>query len=91
MPNDLISRDALLSKLKPAAIPEESDCVTEHDVLFAPAVDAVEVVHARWIICSDGYYPYCSACKAEPKSRELTNYCPNCWAKMDLNGKDDNE
>lgn len=41
------------------------------------------VVHARWIICSDGYYPYCSACKAEPKSRELTNYCPNCGAKMD--------
>ena len=40
MPNDLISRDALLSKVKTAAIPEGSDYVTEHDVLFAPAVDA---------------------------------------------------
>ena len=55
----------------------------------APAVDAAPVVHARWIICSDGYYPYCSACKAEPRSGALTNYCPNCGAKMD--GKDDNE
>lgn len=44
---DLISRDALLSKVKPAAIPEGSDYVTEHDVLFAPAVDAVEVVRCK--------------------------------------------
>jgi hypothetical protein len=44
---DLISRDALLSKVKTAAIPEGSDYVTEHDVLFAPAVDAVPVVRCR--------------------------------------------
>jgi hypothetical protein len=47
MPNDLISRDALLSKVKTATIPEGSDYVTEHDVLFAPAVDAVEVVRCK--------------------------------------------
>lgn len=46
--------------------------------------DVVEVVHGRWIICSDGYYPYCSECKEEPKHGEMTNYCPNCGAKMDL-------
>jgi hypothetical protein len=34
--------------------------------------------HGRWIICSDGYYPYCSECKHEPKSGNMTHYCPNC-------------
>lgn len=37
---------------------------------------------ARWIINSDGYYPYCSACMAEPKNGEMADYCPNCGAKM---------
>lgn len=41
-------------------------------------------VHGRWIICSDGYYPYCSECKEEPSSGEMTNYCPCCGAKMDM-------
>ena len=48
-----------------------------------PTVDAMEVVHGRWVICSDGYYPYCSECKEEPKHGEMTKYCPNCGAKMD--------
>ena len=34
----------------------------------------------RWIINSDGYYPYCSECKYEPK--EMTHYCPDCGAEM---------
>lgn len=36
----------------------------------------------EWRINSDGYYPYCSECKEEPKNREMTKYCPNCGAKM---------
>ncbi len=36
----------------------------------------------RWLINSDGYYPYCSVCKNEPKSRIMTDYCPNCGAYM---------
>lgn len=39
--------------------------------------------HGRWIINPDGYYPYCSECKEEPEHGEMTNYCPNCGAKMD--------
>lgn len=35
----------------------------------------------HWIICSDGYYPYCSECHYEPK--KMTPYCPNCGAKME--------
>lgn len=49
----------------------------------APTVDAVEVVHGEWKICSDGYYPYCSNCQREPQSGKMTDYCPNCGAKMD--------
>lgn len=36
----------------------------------------------RWIISSDGYYPYCSECRKEPKSGDMTDFCPNCGADM---------
>lgn len=36
----------------------------------------------EWLINSDGYYPYCSICKNEPKGRIMTDYCPNCGAYM---------
>ena len=49
----------------------------------APAADVAPVVHGHWIICSDGYYPYCSVCKCEPKGREMTKFCGECGAKMD--------
>lgn len=42
-----------------------------------------ELKHGHWIISSDGYYPYCSVCKAEPESGKMTKWCPNCGAKMD--------
>lgn len=45
------------------------------------------VRHGRWIISSDGYYPYCGDCKARPKGGNMTKYCPNCGAKMDLKGE----
>lgn len=48
------------------------------------ASDVKEVVHGKWEICSDGYYPYCSVCKEEPSVGVMTKYCPNCGAKMDF-------
>ena len=48
-----------------------------------PTVEAKSVKHAKWEICSDGYYPYCSNCKNEPQGRAMTLFCPNCGAKMD--------
>lgn len=48
-----------------------------------PTIEAQEVVHAKWNINCDGYYPYCSNCKEEPQGREMTKWCPNCGAKMD--------
>ena len=52
------------------------------------AVDAVPVVHGRWI----DEYPYvrCSVCNAEwlncrtDNEPKLFYYCPNCGARMDL-------
>ena len=39
-------------------------------------------MYGKWIISSDGCYPYCSECKNEPQSGIMTNYCPNCGAEM---------
>ena len=36
----------------------------------------------KWIISSDGYYPYCSLCQSEPESGELELICPHCGADM---------
>jgi hypothetical protein len=54
----------------------------------APTVDAVEVVHGRWItdiendeVCGE----MCSVCCSYKITR--TNYCPNCGAKMDAESK----
>lgn len=49
----------------------------------APAADVAPVVHSKWEICSDGYYPYCKRCRNEPQGRVMTKFCPNCGAKMD--------
>lgn len=57
-----------------------------------PTVDAVEVVHGRWIPTYHTYYNregaseiadewHCSECGIY--SRSEPNYCPNCGAKMD--------
>lgn len=51
-----------------------------------PTADVRPEKHGEWKINSDGYYPYCSVCLKEPQGRVMTNFCPNCGAKMD--GKD---
>ena len=37
---------------------------------------------AKWEIDCDGYYPYCTHCNSEPKSKKITPYCAECGAKM---------
>lgn len=40
--------------------------------------------HSKWEISCDGYYPYCKECQYEPpRETGMTDYCPNCGAKMD--------
>ena len=63
----------------------------------APAVDVEPVKHGRWIPLEyDGFADgnpvwdlwECSECQEEHSGDEdtLTPYCPNCGAKMDLEG-----
>lgn len=59
-----------------------------HNVLDGvPAVDAVEVVHGRWIETPSFAPEYeCSECGQSYEWWEVSeaHYCPNCGAKMDL-------
>ena len=55
----------------------------------APAVDAVEVVHAEWkfdhMTGETAHYADCSICgvhKFFKDVSEYSNFCPNCGAKM---------
>ena len=50
-------------------------------------VDAVEVVHGRWIPCTNGGY-HCSVCDKRFGFVFDNNYCPNCGAKMDGDGNE---
>ena len=55
----------------------------------APTVDAVEVVHGRWI--DKGEYAVCTECGGRSGTQYdgvepiplMTQFCPNCGAKMD--------
>ena len=79
------------------AIPESATAISTDGRLLvawsaiveAPTVDAVEVVHARWIEVRDKHN-YCIGMKCNNCGRRVRNcgenYCPNCGAKMDLEG-----
>lgn len=50
----------------------------------APAVDAVPVVHGRWIRQSGSAFVFkCSACEFKFAGVAIAKHCPNCGAKMD--------
>ena len=76
-------------------LPHNGDMISSEEVeqaiMEAPIVDAVEVVHGRWIVCGDGeYVPFmCSACGKTTSwyHAQTANYCPNCGAKMDGDSK----
>ena len=75
-------------------LPHNGDMISSEEVeqaiMDALTVDAVEVVHGRWV----DEYPYvrCSECNAEwincrtDNEPKLFYYCPNCGAKMDGDG-----
>lgn len=60
------------------------------DIECIPAVDAVPVVHGRWIygITLNHEWRKCSECLVSQDIFGCFTYCPNCGAKMD-GGKDD--
>lgn len=106
--SDLISRSVLLKKiahhtmfdcLKRVTFESANTYEQVKGAMFelaqkAPAVDAVPVVHARWVKAHGMMPPeyhhrkQCSMCGAwalqDYFGRErMSHYCPNCCAKMD--------
>ena len=58
------------------------------DLEEMPTVDAVEVVHGRWICLEPVMCLFvCSEC-GKRIVHESFNYCPNCGAKMDGDGNE---
>lgn len=94
--SDYISREAVEKLLRYCVALERRDkrpCKAV-DILMdfyrIPAADVVEVVHGKWIWFEDCVNSglYCSAChklihKVMRPKKKLSNYCPNCGARMD--------
>lgn len=56
-------------------------------VACQPTVDAVEVVHGKWVNTDDGFR--CNKCNhhaPRDKGIWLSNFCPDCGALMDGKG-----
>lgn len=89
--NDLISREALLDIVGKMPLDwEYGKAVSDiYDIIKAtPAVDAVPVVHGRWVHVpsSDmmtGKAYKCSKCSKMRYGSFMPNYCGNCGARMD--------
>ena len=83
--DDLIRRGALeMVLLRETAWHDNSDeDVAYAAVQAAPSVDAVEVVHARWIEEPE-HIPHCSRCGLYSDDADYgrANYCPGCGARM---------
>ena len=64
--------------------------IAESYIKNAPTIDAVEVVHGRWVEMLDDVL--CSKCGHSwnifDNCAETFNYCPNCGAKMDGGNED---
>ena len=77
---DLISRTASIEAIKPLLY--SGNCVST--LINMPAVDAVPVVHGRWVYeYGDPMLMPCSVCGYQVYRYSNTHYCPNCGAKMD--------
>lgn len=98
--NDLVSRAAALEALGECPYnwndwPEEIQAVDDwksykEEIENLPAVDAVPVVHGRWVYeHSDPIMLLCSVCGYRVFRYNNTRYCPNCGARMD--GDNDDE
>ena len=88
--DDLISRSALLADYEKNGNCDGSGAIYEDTVNLIneqPAVDAVEVVHGRWISkeCKPHLIYKCSECGDVWSYGAIIQmkYCPNCGAKMD--------
>lgn len=63
--------------------PAEMRFVFWQDIEKAPTIDAVEVVHGRWVWTNSGWV--CSVCRKKSlvEAVAFAKYCCRCGAKMD--------
>ena len=63
------------------------------EIAAMPGVDAVPVRHGKWVYHDDDVMPWnsCSLCGCTAFGLHGANYCPNCGARMDEGGSDDDE
>ena len=101
MESDLISRSELKKVLKRWAEIYRDDItvnafvglgVAAGELRKAPAIDAVPVVHARWIDLRESHKDIpkieCSNCKTVIIGLE-SNFCPKCGARMDSESEEE--
>lgn len=81
--NDLIRRSDVLELMEVDFRYEQCNQVSDY-VENIPAVDAVPVVHGRWVSSGLGVkFINCSVCGKQRFQIDATNFCPNCGARMD--------
>ena len=71
--------------------PDGVEAIDIEDVDAIPAADVAPVRHGRWLEVREKrlfgeHYFLCSNCKSRNGLMISFNYCPNCRAKMDLEG-----
>ena len=84
--NDAISRSAAIEALNQHSYESFSDYNTTVELLNElPSIDAVSVVHGRWIygITLNHEWRRCSECLVSQDIFGCFTYCPNCGARMD--------
>jgi hypothetical protein len=63
---------------------EHSDIYKRDIEALQFGIDAIEQAEkgdtANWVICCDGYYPFCSVCGEA--TQHMTPYCPNCGYRL---------
>lgn len=91
----LIDANVVLAKQFTAGLSDASgnyyghaDVVIVDEIENVPTVDAVEVVHGRWVFGTANHREYmkCSECLHSYTPDGTWCYCPNCGAKMGGDG-----
>lgn len=89
--SEYIKREQVLKLLESAQAWGWSMNTLYDEIQALPTDDAAPVVHAKWIesVSFESGFWVCSNCSFVSEAiaaPELYNYCPNCGAKMDLEG-----
>lgn len=90
--DEYIKREQVLKLLESAQAWGWSMNTLYDEMQELPAADVVPVVHGKWIQYLDTDEWACSNCEATQICFDFTpkelgmSYCPNCGAKMDLEG-----